>query len=123
MFSRTGFMLLGAAVVALAGCAQQQDAPVGIPPTFDKMGNAYCPEGYVLAGDVCVLPEEAVALGYSVDGNGGAAGGPAGPDGTDGTDGTDADTNGDGGTDGAGNTNRNRSNEQTNNRNQSQSGA
>ena len=56
-------LFLIAALAGLTACAQQTETPVGIQPTFDKFGNAYCPTGYVLAGDVCLLPEDAQALG------------------------------------------------------------
>lgn len=99
MFSSPRKILLISALTALAACAQQEETTVGIQPTFDKYGNAFCPAGYVLAGDVCLLPEEAQALGYDVrtSGTGAAPGAP----------GTDPDTPGQ-----AGNTNQNQNNNQ-----------
>ncbi|SLN16987.1 hypothetical protein TRL7639_00340 [Falsiruegeria litorea R37] len=44
------FAALGLVAATLVACAQQEEiVPVTFAPTYDKLGNASCPEGYTLA--------------------------------------------------------------------------
>lgn len=44
------FAALGLVAATLVACAQQEEpVPVTFAPTYDKLGNASCPEGYALA--------------------------------------------------------------------------
>uniref|UniRef100_UPI003A976B08 hypothetical protein n=1 Tax=Roseovarius sp. TaxID=1486281 RepID=UPI003A976B08 len=58
--TRTAFCF--AAISGLVACGQQEPPPpVGVQPGFTKYGEAICPEGLVLSGDLCVSPEAAAA--------------------------------------------------------------
>lgn len=71
-------LVLVPVLFGLTACAQQEEpGPIGVSPTFDKYGNAYCPEGFVLSGDVCLPVEHANAT--AVAGAGGGGGAPSGP--------------------------------------------
>ena len=103
MFEKAKPFIAVIALGAVAACAHSAE-PVGIAPTFDKYGNAYCPAGYGLDGDVCVpLKGKRMA-----DGNGGTSSG------------TDGDDDGNGGGGGGGNQNQNQNNNQNQNQNENQ---
>lgn len=52
MSARFKLAIAVAFVGVLGACAQQEEpAPITFPPTVDKMGNATCPAGTVLAID------------------------------------------------------------------------
>ncbi|MEQ9693545.1 hypothetical protein [Shimia sp. SDUM112013] len=42
-------LALGGLALALAACAQPEPEPVYIQPSFDKAGNAMCPDGTMVA--------------------------------------------------------------------------
>ena len=109
MLSKTKIIFAGIALAGLSACTQPEPEAIGIQPTFDKYGNAYCPEGYVLDVDIC-LPISAVPGAIDTDGDGIAD--------------TMPDANGDvpDDGDGQGNNNRNTENTQNQNNNRNQGG-
>jgi len=109
MFEKAKPFIAVIALGAVAACAHTPE-PVGIAPTFDKYGNAYCPAGYGLSGDVCV-PLKGKRM--ADDGNGGTGSG------TDSGDNNGGDDNGGGGA-GGGNQNQNNNQSQTGNQNQNE---
>lgn len=44
----------GLAFAGLSACTQPEPMVIAPQPMSDKFGALYCPEGYVLQGDVCV---------------------------------------------------------------------
>ncbi|MBS0125195.1 hypothetical protein [Thetidibacter halocola] len=63
-------VLGGLALAALAGCSQP-DPVITVEPMSDKFGNLFCPDGYVLQVNQCVLP---TTPGQPVYRNGGQGG-------------------------------------------------
>ena len=113
MSPRVKFVAVGAMSLGLVACAQSEPEPLPVQPLYDKLGNAECPAGYMLSGNVCVLPAGTAApMGTGGDGDMGGDGMAADP-GDPGSDPADAPD------DGSGTQNQNENQNQNQNQNRS----